>query len=410
MVPFECDLCVFRKLRKHTPDPLSPEDELLMACIRRVNLDAFWSRAKGTVLGNRDKLADGLKLSETVGLKGPYESDGAFPEWDHCGYEVAIQMVLASRRKGVYCVDRLQFDTIRKLRSCYSNQCRASASANRTAISLGDQKGKYVRFSTDVCASFWFYRFLEGCKNRMGQEWRPNQAMPIPLLLKLLEEVGYRIEAAASKREENRWIVFHTYVTVCYVVSLRGSEGLLLDISGLRRKWGLGGDEYITIALLGKIKGETDDRAHLLPSVHVTSSGIRIADSVKRLIEFKARNGFTSGPAISDFSGYIYDTSDMTDALIEVLEDVFENHRDLFPASITDKEMLRKKYQAFRTLRRTSDTRALELGVAQPDIDLVNRWKTVEKADGSRPNRPMRQWYAEFGLLIAPFLRYTWAM
>jgi hypothetical protein len=247
MVPFECDVCVFRKLRGHTPDPLAPEDELLMACIRRVNLDAFWSRAKGTVLGNRDKLKDGLQLSETVGLKGPYEADGPLPQWDHCGYEVAIQMVLSSRRKGRYCVDRLQFDTIRKLRSCYSNQCRAAASANRSAISLGDQKGKYVRFSTDVCASFWFSRFLEGCKHQMGQDWRPNQAMGIPLLLKVLEEIEYRIEAAMSRREENRWTVFHTYVTVCYVVSLRGSEGLLLDLSGLKRKWGAGGNEYVTI-------------------------------------------------------------------------------------------------------------------------------------------------------------------
>jgi hypothetical protein len=99
----------------------------------------------------------------------------------------------------------------------------------------------------------------------------------------------------------------------------------------------------------------------------------------------------------------------MNNALLEVLEDIFDSQRELFPASLTDKETLRQQYQAFRTLRRTSDTRALELGVAQPDIDLVNHWKTVEKAD-SRPNRPMRQWYAEFGLLIAPFLCYTWAM
>jgi hypothetical protein len=160
-----------------------------MACICRVNLDAFWSRAKGILLGNRDKLADGLQLSKTVGLGGPYEVDGPLPKWDHCGYEVAIQMVLSSWRKGRYCVDHLQFDTIWKLRSCYLDQCRAAASANCSAISLGDEKGKYGCFSTDVCASFWFYSFLEGCKHRMGQDWRPNQAMRIRLLLRVLEEI-----------------------------------------------------------------------------------------------------------------------------------------------------------------------------------------------------------------------------
>ncbi len=225
----------------------------------------------------------------------------------------------------------------------------------------------------------------------MGQDWRPNQAMSTQLLLKVLEEIEYRIESAMSRREENRWTVFHTYVTVCYVVSLRGSEGLLLDLSGLRRKWGLGGTEYVTIALLGKIKGETDNCAHLLPSVPVTSSGVRVETSLKRLIELKARSGLKLGPAISDLSSRIFDPSDMNDALLEVLEDLFDNHQELFPASVSDKELLRQKYQAFQTLRRTSDTRALELGVAQPDIDLVNRWKTVKKADGTRPNRPMRQ-------------------
>ena len=100
----------------------------------------------------------------------------------------------------------------------------------------------------------------------------------------------------------------------------------------------------------------------------------------------------------------------MNDAMLEVLEDVFDNQCELFPPTITNQDMLCQKYQAFRTLQRTSDTRALEVKVAQPDIDLVNRWKSVEKADGSRPARPMRQWYAEFSLLLAPFLRYTWAM
>jgi hypothetical protein len=48
--------------------------------------------------------------------------------------------------------------------------------------------------------------------------------------------------------------------------------------------------------------------------------------------------------------------------------------------------------------------------VAAADIDVVNRWKSVERADGNRPQRPMRQHYAELELLLGPFLRYTLAM
>jgi hypothetical protein len=102
MVPFECDLCIFRKLRHRTPIAADPVDDLLVACIRRINLDAFWSRTRGTVEGNRDKVSFGINLSKTVGLLGPYEADGPLPEIDHCGYEVAIEMILHSRRSGTY--------------------------------------------------------------------------------------------------------------------------------------------------------------------------------------------------------------------------------------------------------------------------------------------------------------------
>jgi hypothetical protein len=49
MVPFKCNLRVFRKLKGQSPDVTNPRDELLIACIRRINLDAFWSRSKYTV-------------------------------------------------------------------------------------------------------------------------------------------------------------------------------------------------------------------------------------------------------------------------------------------------------------------------------------------------------------------------
>jgi hypothetical protein len=43
------------------------------------------------------------------------------------------------------------------------------------------------------------------------------------------------------------------------------------------------------------------------------------------------------------------------------------------PQNIGDKEELKKRFQAFRTFRRTSDTQAVEMKVAQDDIDVVNR-------------------------------------
>jgi hypothetical protein len=410
MVPFECDGCIFRKLRKTDPVPRNPQDELLLACLRRINLDAFWSRAGDTVKGNRDKLADMLSLSKLAGLKGPCVHDGPYPDFDHCGYEVAINMLIMSRRAGRNSRTHLQFDTIRKLQSAYGNQVRSSPQSTRTVMALGDQKGRYLRFSTDPVASLWFHRFLEGCRYRMGQEWRPNQAMSLPLLLATVRSIEDKIETSPSARELNRWTVLHTFVVVTYVVSLRGPEGFLLDLDGCNRHWKEGASDHFIIALRGKIKGEHNARCHLLPCVPVTGSGLKVKDSLKRLLDLKATQDLTDGPAISKENGQLFSSRAIDDSMLEVLEELFVSSRDLFPSKIETPQDLRKSYQVFKSLRRTSDTQALEMKVSKDDIDVVNRWAGVEKAQGRRPGREMRHYYADITLLLKPFLRYTRAM
>jgi hypothetical protein len=93
---------VFQKLRNHSPNPSKPPGKLLLGCIHRINLDTFWSRATGTVKGNRDKIDMAINLSKTVHLLGPYKAIGPNPENDHYGYEVAIEMVLQFRCPGKY--------------------------------------------------------------------------------------------------------------------------------------------------------------------------------------------------------------------------------------------------------------------------------------------------------------------
>ena len=55
LIPFERDTYVFMKLREHDPDIRNNMDTLLLVCIRRVNLVAFWSRSSGTVKANAQK-------------------------------------------------------------------------------------------------------------------------------------------------------------------------------------------------------------------------------------------------------------------------------------------------------------------------------------------------------------------
>jgi hypothetical protein len=161
---------------------------------------------------------------------------------------------------------------------------------------------------------------------------------------------------------------------------------------------------------MGKVKGEYHDRCHLLPCVFLTKSGINPYVWINRLKEIKLKQGLLDGPAISDEKGRVLNLSSIDQSMHEILEDLFISNPQLFPSTITSKEDVLSNYHAFRSFRRSSDTRALNQGVKQDYIDLVNRWHQVEKALGNQPSFDMRHHYAQYELLIDPFLRYTSAM
>jgi len=240
----------------------------------------------------------------------------------------------------------------------------------------------------------------------MGEISKPNLALSIPLLLELINFIERKIQETDDLPDKHRWLVFLTYTSVSYVVSLRGPEGFLLDLSGLNQYWNHSKD-YTVIALLGRIKGEHHDLSHLIPCANVTSSGINLKNILKRLLNEKARLGFTIGPAISDANGKLYSSKSIDDMLHEALTNIFHNNASLFPIQVDKEEKIYTSYQCFRTFRRTSDTRAIEEGVSTTDINIVNRWKATEDAKGKKPSHSMHLHYAQLELLVEPFLRYT---
>ena len=300
--PFECDQCIFVKLKGRLPCMRLEQDKLLNGCIRRMILDSFWSRESRTVATNRRRAEQQLKWSRIVGLNGSFVHRGTMPSHDHCGYEIAIQILLKSRQPGRHSKSYTQYDTIRMYRSTFSNFIKSSVQGNNTNQAFGDFNGNYTRLVDDDCASIFFKKFMEGVKRRMGSIWKPNAAMSIELLLNLIELVEDKILTSSDSTEIHDWIVFSAYVTVSYVISLRGPEGRLLDLGGLKRHWNRN-ENYVVIPLYGRRKGEHQDRCHLLPSTPITGSGIKVFDNLKRLMEEKAKYQLHSGPAISDTRG-----------------------------------------------------------------------------------------------------------
>ena len=170
----------------------------------------------------------------------------------------------------------------------------------------------------------------------MGQYQKRNKAFSIPLLLKILDEVEIMIKGSDTKDELNRWLVFSCYATLAYVISLRGSEVFLLDLDGLNRHMVEDNKGYFVIGLLGKIKGENNEKLHLVPCSNVTSSGIKVKNTVVQLLKFKKKTGFISGPAITKLNGKPFETRDLNDMLLYLLDNIFVQDPSLFPTEVVN--------------------------------------------------------------------------
>jgi hypothetical protein len=232
----------------------------------------------------------------------------------------------------------------------------------------------------------------------------------IKALLRLLED---KISLAEDADVASHWVTARALFVFLYVFSLRGNEGLLADLHGIRDEYEAGRSHdpsYSTLALLGQVKGEQHRRQHLMYSVDKTSSGIQVRKAISDLIIVREHQGRFTGPAICDKEGVQWTTAHANEILHELLGQLFDQDPSLFPSHIGSHGVIMAKFHVYRSFRRASDSRAISKEVALTDIRVVNRWQKIEKAKGQRPSYDMTQHYAQVDLLIDCFLRYTRAM
>ena len=205
--PFQCDLCWFRNLVQRFPNSTSQADILLLAYIRRVNLDALWSRTPGTISSCLWGARKILNASKELRFNPPFEPLGPWPVADNWGLRLAIFILKASQSPGKNNPKYTQYDSIQKIASSYSNHFEASRQgAEETWVLRTDYKNSF--FTSCQTRSDFFVRFKEGLKNRMCREVKGDLALDYKILHKIL----FRLEREmleSSTTFERRHDILH---------------------------------------------------------------------------------------------------------------------------------------------------------------------------------------------------------
>ena len=196
--PFQCDVCWFINIHKRMPNEEFPSDAQLMCYIRRVNLDMFWSREPATVNSTLRSLLKGRQMSQQLGLPPVQLKMGPWPMSDTIGFQIALEILKASKLPGKNDATYSQFDTIRKVRTGYVNSIECEPLRVLNTLTFKNEKGQFFTPINSPTQSKLFTMFMQGCEKRMGRYVKQNIGLSLPTLQEILQ----RFEAVLSVKEK----------------------------------------------------------------------------------------------------------------------------------------------------------------------------------------------------------------
>ena len=417
IVTFQCDLCIFRTLFNRDPIQLEG-DRHSLSIIRRMNLDAIWSREPSTITNNLRNLTKMIRFCETHGLEPQLPQLGPWELKDTLGYCLAFSMLEHSKSSGKHARSHTQFATIRQQRAAYSNLFQASCNMNHSYNSI--TQSNQGRFHLAQCPSnsVWFTRWSRGCETRMGYIIKQDKALSIDILKALISHWIIDIENSnIGSWQRLKTCMALTYITISFVASLRGAEGLKLDLTRLKfhfinndRKNMLKGSTkippHVIMPLRGRFKGEQGERCHLLPLAIESKSGIKIKATLELLIQAREdMPHLNSSWAFVDQNNQKLPFGIMNEWFHQGLETIKENDfQDNLGLRSVD---IREEYSINRSCRRGSSTHAQNQNISESIIRMQNRWSMVENAKGRRPTFNMVETYSDIEHLIPAVIQYS---
>ena len=425
MLPFQCDLCLFRTLFKRNPRGVTADKENLII-LRRINLDVIWAREPSTISKNVGYLNKLITTCEASGFSPQLPALGPFPLDDSIGLAVAFSMIIQSTCPGRHSKKYTQFATIRKQRSAYSNLYNASQEAIETGQVLSSGYQTSARITHCPTNSIWFGKWISGCETRMGFVLKQNKAISIDIIVGLVNLFKHDIILATEKSWHRQRLCYGlAFSVLSFAASLRGSEGLKVDLQVLMNnihrgrtikardkqlqgvKSRLKDIPHVILPLRGRFKGEKGELCHLIPLANVSQSGLPIRPALELLIATRKEMNVNDNQwAFVDPHGNKLMFQEMNDIILEQLEKLKEEdeQKDCYDLKGVD---ISEQYSINRSFRRGSATHAQNQKVPEHVINVQNRWRKVEGAKGRRPKFGMIENYSDIEHLIPTAIRYS---
>jgi hypothetical protein len=419
IVPFQCDLCLFRTLYQRDPRPVIQDLES-MAVLRRMNLDLIWSREPSTILANMRSLGKMISCCEASGFLPQLPAIGPLPFEDVFGISLAYGMLVHSRQKGRHSSGYTQFETIRKQRSAFSNlyfSSRSGVTEDRMLTS-GTAPGSQITMCPS--SSLWFVRWSSGCEKRMGYILIQNKAISIDVVKAMINQFQVSAASAPSKSwERHEQVMGLAYTVISFCGAMRGSEGLKLHWDTLLDNIDKGSEKdttligkrtpHIVIPLKGRFKQEKGEKCHLVPLANITKTGIPIRKCVELLV--KSRKEFQNikfddESAFNSKSGEKLRFTEMNSLILDCLELVQISDEKENKLGLKDIE-IREDFSINRSFKRGSATHAQNQGLSAHIIEVQGRWRKFESARGRKPKLAMIEHYSDIEQLIPTLVQYS---
>lgn len=405
-IPFECDLCHYRNMKKKNPDFGCQRDVYLLMVIRRANLDAFWARASSTVSGNLKRaVRDNLETRVRTGLEGSelLPTLGWPKLEDRVGMAGAVQTLVASLREGKY-AGHLQPDSVRRTRSWWNSAYKAGAGYLSDSIfTSGDRK---VIESSSPLNGEWYTRFIRGVRLRQGEIRRQDLPFTSKIVLALDTVCEIKWRSSLEGIEKQDLEDFMCFVLMEFCGDLRGEEVTLLSLAGLLQFWDdslASTQPYIMLTLHGRFKGETGLRWHCIPIPIKTKSSLPnlkwVSRALHRRVNLQQRD---KGWFFADPDGKRRKMGYYEPMLYDHLVTVQENLDGILPASV-DVE----NFSLWRSGRSGAHTEATNNKVPENVIKTMGRWRAKELARGTTPGLPMTQVYLRVSNAVPTLLSFA---